>query len=664
MTDRKYYLWLIPGVLVLGMVFALVFAFQPVFAGSETNLNSIQEAQGAAVPQAELDPACTLDTTTSLAIAHWPLDETSGSTFDNALGAAALDGTCSGDSCPSPISGTNAGGQFFIDTDDDGITVPTNVAFDFMAADSFSAGVWVKTTQSCSGNKVYIGRYGTANTEGRWWLGCVPGSSPGEGVARFHMRDSTYANVRRATGSTQINDGEWHYLTGVWDGTDTRLYVDGSLETTISSPAFSGNFNSTKPVTIGEFDGSYNVTGALDEAAVFDSALDSTFIGTYMSTCSFDIDVGDVTFNTSMNTPIPITAAELLANSQGSLTLTAVDSSSEKGGGIAGSVPAGPFTYTPDTGYVGTDFFTFQVSDGVDTAWGTAIITMESPQVTNPGPQTDYEGAAVDLQIVAVDPNGDTMTYAAAGLPPGLSINVNTGLISGNVAAGASSLSPYAVTVTVTDENAHATPVDFAWTITPNDIPDVTPIDDQNSAEGQTITPLQVVASDGDSDTLTHGATNLPPGLTINPTSGLISGTVGAGASAASPYSVVVTVSDGKAAPVEAPFGWTITGGNAPPVVVKPADQVNFEGDPVSLQVQASDPNSDTLTYSATGLPPGLSINPTSGLISGTIGAGSSSFSPFTVKVRATDPGTLFDEQEFSWQVSTGVSIYLPLILR
>jgi len=240
-------------------------------------------------------------------------------------------------------------------------------------------------------------------------------------------------------------------------------------------------------------------------------------------------------------------------------------------------------------------------------------------------------------------------------------------LISGNVAAGASSGSIYdPVTVTVTDDKGYATPVEFTWTITPNNIPEVTPIDDQSSAEGETITPLQVVASDGDvADTLTYGATNLPPGLTINPTSGLISGTVGAGASAASPYSVIATVSDGKAAPVEAPFAWTISGGNQPPVVVKPADQVNFEGDVVSLQVQATDPNGDTLTYSATGLPPGLTINPTSGLISGTIATGASTFSPFTVKVRATDPGSLFDEEQFSWTVSeTPNYIFLPLIYK
>ena len=102
-----------------------------------------------------------------------------------------------------------------------------------------------------------------------------------------------------------------------------------------------------------------------------------------------------------------------------------------------------------------------------------------------------------------------------------------------------------------------------------------------------------------------------------------------------------------------------------PPVVVKPADQANFEGDVVSLQVLASDPDSDPLTYTATGLPAGLSINPTSGLISGTITAGASAFSPYKVKVKATDPGLLSDEREFTWTVKeTPDYIFLPLVFK
>ena len=103
MTDRKYYLWLIPGVLVLGMVFALVFAFQPVFAGSAGNLNSINGAQEAAVPQVEVGPACTPNTTG--AISYWSLNEFSGPTYTDTVGG--YNGSCSEGDQSSIINNRN-----------------------------------------------------------------------------------------------------------------------------------------------------------------------------------------------------------------------------------------------------------------------------------------------------------------------------------------------------------------------------------------------------------------------------------------------------------------------------------------------------------------------------------------------------------------------------
>ncbi|MFN2214256.1 MAG: putative Ig domain-containing protein, partial [Anaerolineales bacterium] len=291
------------------------------------------------------------------------------------------------------------------------------------------------------------------------------------------------------------------------------------------------------------------------------------------------------------------------------------------------------------------------LSDSVSFTWTVNDYVPSPPDVTNPGPQSDYEGAALSLQIVASDPNGDPMTYAATGLPTGLSIAVDTGLISGKVGAGASGSSPYAVTVTVTDDNDNETPVEFVWTINPNAIPVITPISNQTTEQGDAVS-LQVNATDGDADPLTYAALNLPPGLTINAISGLISGTVSMSAVVGVAYNVTVTVDDSKASPVTTVFNWTITS-NRPPVVVQPANQVNVEGATVSLQVVASDPDEDTLTYSAIGLPPGLSINPTSGLISGVIAAGAGDFSPYTVKVKATDPKLLYDEKQFSWMVAT-----------
>jgi acetylxylan esterase len=82
--------------------------------------------------------------------------------------------------------------------------------------------------------------------------------------------------------------------------------------------------------------------------------------------------------------------------------------------------------------------------------------------VTNPGNQTSTTGSAASVQIHATDSgSGQTLTYAASGLPAGLSINSSTGLISGTpTTAGTSS-----VTVTATDGTGASGNTSFTWTV-------------------------------------------------------------------------------------------------------------------------------------------------------------------------------------------------------
>ncbi len=63
-----------------------------------------------------------------------------------------------------------------------------------------------------------------------------------------------------------------------------------------------------------------------------------------------------------------------------------------------------------------------------------------APVVTNPGDQTDAEGVVVSLPIAATDADlpANGLSYGAVGLPPGLSIDPNSGLISGTVPFGCS----------------------------------------------------------------------------------------------------------------------------------------------------------------------------------------------------------------------------------
>jgi PKD repeat protein len=223
---------------------------------------------------------------------------------------------------------------------------------------------------------------------------------------------------------------------------------------------------------------------------------------------------------------------------------------------------------------------------------GYITVISQPPVVSQPNHQNNAEGQIISLQIVATDPDGDGLTYSATNLPPDLSINPTTGLISGALSYTAENNSPYAVTVTVSD-GAASTSVAFNWIVAhTNQAPTVVNPGDQNSAEGQIIS-LQIVATDPDGDLLTYKATNLPPDLSINPGSGLISGSLAATAAENSPYSVTVEVSDGMGA-IGIIFNWTVS----------EAPQAGFTANPTSgqapLAVQFTDQSTgiyDTCTW-------------------------------------------------------------------
>ncbi|MGH3859876.1 proprotein convertase P-domain-containing protein [Actinokineospora sp.] len=92
--------------------------------------------------------------------------------------------------------------------------------------------------------------------------------------------------------------------------------------------------------------------------------------------------------------------------------------------------------------------------------------TPGSPSVTNPGSQSGVVGTATSLQLSA---SGGTTpyTWAATGLPAGLSINASTGLISGTPTTAGTS----AVTATVTDSASKTGTTSFTWTIATAPVP-------------------------------------------------------------------------------------------------------------------------------------------------------------------------------------------------
>ncbi|MDH4120966.1 MAG: Ig-like domain-containing protein [Deltaproteobacteria bacterium] len=139
-------------------------------------------------------------------------------------------------------------------------------------------------------------------------------------------------------------------------------------------------------------------------------------------------------------------------------------------------------TYTPTANLNGTDTFSVQANDGALTSTATAVgVTITavndtpvlggtaSPTAFNSGVLTTISGVTVTDPDIAT--NADAITWSAAGLPAGFTINPVTGVISGTGdGLGLTSPEGYTVTVTATDLALAAATMNVTLSIT-----DVTP---------------------------------------------------------------------------------------------------------------------------------------------------------------------------------------------
>jgi len=384
-------------------------------------------------------------------------------------------------------------------------------------------------------------------------------------------------------------------------GADPTGYGEGAAFVTAHSvaghPGGSGSYSTTFAGSIGDV---LTATATVDLPVGYGptSELSAAYTVTPPNTPPLAVDDGAVT-----SEDVPVVVAVLGNDSDADGDPLVVDSFGQGGNGGVVDNGDGTLSYTPDSDWNGIDSFTYRAGDGADPSnVATVTVTVSAggdPPVLDPiGDQAGDELTAIGFTAAATDPDsGDTLTYSLAGEPAGATIDPVTGVFAWTPSE-AQGPGAYTFDVVVVDD---ATPaLSDAETITvtvaeTNTAPVITSPGDQVNAEGDSVV-VDVAAADPDlpADSLTWSAGGLPGGLTIDPATGQITGTVDYSAAASSPYTVTLTVTDDGSPSLQhqAIITWTITDTNRPPVVVADA-ATTAEDTPVTVAVLANDSDGD-----------------------------------------------------------------------
>ena len=275
--------------------------------------------------------------------------------------------------------------------------------------------------------------------------------------------------------------------------------------------------------------------------------------------------------------------------------------------GLAVNAATGAITGTPTATGVTVVTLTATNATGASlpvTLTVTVAAAAGAPVITSPLTAPATVGTPfVTYPIMAT---GLPTSYSATGLPLGLSLNTTTGEINGTPTAAGVSV----VTLSATNASGTGTAT-LTITVAAAGVPPVITSPTAANVPGTVGTTLVTYPITATGLPTSYSATNLPPGLTLNPLTGAIAGiptspgtygvTIGATNSTGTGTAVVV---------------FAIAAAAVAPIITSPANPTGTVNTPI-----ATYPITATglpTSYTATGLPPGLTLNPLTGQINGT----------------------------------------------
>ena len=456
-------------------------------------------------------------------------------------------------------------------------------------------------------------------------------------------RANTAPTITSVPVGTVVVDANYSYQVVAQDAESDPLSYSLIIAPVGMTISPTGLVSWTASVTLGD----YNI-----EISVSDDRGAST-------TQSFVLTVEDVPNNPPVISSTPVT--NVIEDNPYQYQVTATDHDGDSLSfallvaptGMSVNATTGLATWTPSNAQIGTHAVTVQVSDGNGGTANQSFSVIVSAQPNNAPvfTSTPITTATADTPYSydanATDADGDTLSFSLTAAPSGMSINATSGVVSWSPTTG--QIGSHPVAIQVSDGNGGTANQSFSIVVTaqPNNAPvfTSTPI---TSATEDTPYSYDANATDADGDTLTFSLDVAPTGMTINPTSGVVSWTPNA--SQVGNQNVVVRVSDGNGGATMQSFAISVSGAanQVPSITSTPATSATVD-QLYQYDVNATDADGDTITYSLDVAPAGMSINGTTGLITWT--PTSSQTGTHAVTVRAADASS-FETQSFNINVA------------